>query len=47
MAATHTGWSRCRPRPRRLEAFTWTRVLGALGAGGRLALLGTAIIAAG
>ena len=45
MAATHTRVVAMQAEAARLEAFTWTRVLGALGAAVALALLGTAIIA--
>src|SRR5207247_6389317 len=45
MAATHTRVVVMQAEAARLEALTWTRVLGALGAAVALALLGTAILA--
>jgi signal transduction histidine kinase len=45
MAATHTRVIAMQAEAARLEALTWTQVLGALGAAVALALLGTAIIA--
>jgi signal transduction histidine kinase len=45
MAATHTRVVAAQAEAARLEAFTWTQVLAALGAAVALALIGTAIIA--
>ena len=45
MAATHERAVATQAEAARLEAFTWTQVLGALGAAVALALVGTAIIA--
>jgi two-component system, NtrC family, sensor histidine kinase GlrK len=45
MAATHTRVIATQAEAARLEAFTWTQVLGALGAAVALALIGTAIVA--
>jgi signal transduction histidine kinase len=45
MAATHTRVVATQAEAARLEALTWTQVLGALGAAVALALLGTAIVA--
>jgi signal transduction histidine kinase len=45
MAATHTRVVATQAEAARLEALTWTQVLGALGTAVALALLGTAIVA--
>jgi signal transduction histidine kinase len=45
MAATHIRVVATQAEAARLEAFTWTQVLGALGAAVALALLGTAFVA--
>src|SRR4029453_8690003 len=45
MAATHVRVVPTQAEAARLEAFTWTQVLGALGAAVALALLGTAFVA--
>src|SRR5256886_14187599 len=45
MAATHTRVLAAQAEAARLEARTWTAGVGALGAAGGLALLGTAVVA--